>query len=300
MKKWKKYAYMLFIMFFIVLALLALANFYFDGFKNMQFTNILPFKEKFLVNFIFLYLIGLLLYLICYLKKEENKKTEQKKIEMAMKEELAKVKSELARYVAPPTMEIVEKIAKGKEVNTGEIINVTVLFSDIRGFTRFSENMNPDELFRVLNLYLSIQIQMVEKYDGVIDKLNGDEVMAVFYGEKMAENALNCALAIIKELREKELGMEREWIGVGIGINTGPAYLGPLGSENRKQFTLIGTTVNVAARLCGIAKKFEVLFGKSTEELIRDRSFYYQFIGNVSLKGLSVPFEVFRLDYRFN
>jgi len=210
-------------------------------------------------------------------------------------DELAKVKAELARYVSPPTMEIVEQLATGKEVPLGRLINVTVLFSDIRGFTTISENMHPDEVFKMLNLYLSIQIKAVEEYHGAIDKLSGDEVMAVFHGPHMAEEALKCATAIINRLQDLQYGEESGWIGVGIGINTGPAYSGPLGSESRKQFTVIGNTVNIAARLCGSAKKFEVLFGKNTQELITDKTFDYDYIGKLPLKGLSSPLDVFQL-----
>lgn len=210
-------------------------------------------------------------------------------------DEIAKVKAELARYVAPPTMEIVEEMVMGKKIHAGELVNITVLFSDIRGFTSISENMDPDELFKMLNLYLSIQIKAVEEYSGTVDKLSGDEVMAVFSGPDMAESALKCAMAIINHLQEQRPAGESDWIGVGIGINTGPAYLGPLGSESRKQFTHIGTTVNIAARLCGKAKKFEVLFGKTTQELVKDKAFNYRSTGNVPLKGLSAPIEVFQL-----
>jgi len=274
---------------FFILSLISIVFNSFESLRNIIFKYIDPFTVNIFMNFMFLYFIGLLLFTFYRLKKVEMEKRKLKD------EVLLKIRDEIARYVAPPTMEIVEKIATGKKVDTGEIVNVTILFSDIRGFTQIGENMNPDELFKVLNLCLSIQIQIVEKYHGIIDKLNGDEIMAVFHGPEATENALNCALEIIKNLRNPEFKMERDWIGVGIGINTGPAYLGPLGSESRKQFTLVGNTVNVAARLCGIAKKFEILFGNNTEELIKDKDFNYEFLGKVSLKGLSAPFEVFRL-----
>ncbi len=262
---------------------------------------------NFLKNFIFIYLLGLLWFAWKQWRQTEDKK---KKLDDAVRlisqiknatevkelyEELARVKSELARYVAPPTVEIVEEIITGKKARPGELINVTVLFSDIRDFTRISENMEPHEVFKMLNRNISIQLKTIEEHNGVVDKLSGDEIMAVFRGPEMAENAIKCAIAIINSFKERE-SPEGDWIGVGIGINTGPVYLGPLGSENRKQFTHIGTTVNIAARLCGQAKRFEVLFGKTTQELIADKGFNYSSMGNISLKGLSAPIEVFRLN----
>ena len=84
---------------------------------------------------------------------------------------------------------------------------------------------------------------------------------------------------------------------VGIGVNTGPAYLGSLGSETFKKFTAIGHTVNLAARLCGVAKKYQVLFTENTKKLIAGQNFNYESIGRVSFKGVAEPIEVFALKY---
>ena len=83
---------------------------------------------------------------------------------------------------------------------------------------------------------------------------------------------------------------------MGIGINTGPAYIGSVGSETRKDHTVVGTTVNVAARLCGYAQKFQVIFSESTKDLLTPGyDFDCQYVGKVNLKGLSAPLEVFEL-----
>jgi PAS domain S-box-containing protein len=210
-------------------------------------------------------------------------------------DDLGKVMSELSRYVSPPTMEVAEKVATGKEVGTGEIVDITVLFSDIRGFTRFTENMDPAEVFKMLNLYLSVQIKIVEEYHGIIDKLTGDEVMAVFTGPDMAMNALQCGGTIMKTLSNPQFQIGKEWIGVGIGINTGPAYIGSVGSETRKDHTVVGTTVNVAARLCGYAQKFQVILSENTKGLSAGSGFDCRSVGKVNLKGLRAPIEVFEL-----
>ena len=119
--------------------------------------------------------------------------------------------------------------------------------------------------------------------------------MAVFTGPDMAVNALQCGRAIMKTFSNPQFQIGKEWIGVGIGINSGPAYIGSVGSETRKDHTVVGTTVNVAARLCGYAQKFQVIFPKSTKDLAVGYNFDYGSVGQVNLKGLSVPIEVFEL-----
>ena len=208
---------------------------------------------------------------------------------------LSQTKSELSRYVSLSTIEMVEKSISGEIQKSGEARDVTVLFSDIRGFTTLSESMDPKKVFKMLNLYLSKQIKVIERYNGIIDKLAGDEVMAIFEGPDMAKNALNCGRAIIDALFESNKHIDDDWVGVGIGINTGPVYLGSIGSETIKDFTVVGNTVNVAARLCGSAKKFQVIFSEFTRSFIENEDFEYKSAGKISLKGISEQVEVFEL-----
>jgi adenylate cyclase len=135
----------------------------------------------------------------------------------------------------------------------------------------------------MLNLYLSKQIEVIENHGGIIDKLTGDEVMAVFEGPDMAKNALGCASAITRALRGLEAQQRNGWIGVGIGINTGPVYVGSIGSEKMKDYTVVGNTVNIAAKLCASARKFQVLFTESTKRLLARAKFSYQPVGEFSL-----------------
>jgi adenylate cyclase len=147
----------------------------------------------------------------------------------------------------------------------------------------------------MLNLYLSKQIKIIEDHHGIIDKLSGDEVMAIFEGPEMAKNALRSAAEIIKALRGADPRRIEEWVGVGIGINTGQVYVGSIGSETIKDFTVVGNTVNVAARLCGYAQKFQVIFSEYTRKFIEKDSFSYKTVGKVTLKGINNPIEVFEL-----
>ena len=119
--------------------------------------------------------------------------------------------------------------------------------------------------------------------------------MAVFEGVDMAQNALKSGSSIVKELCKEGFADEIDWIGVGIGINTGPVYIGSIGSETMKDYTVVGNTVNVSSRLCGYAKKLEVLFTESTLNSVRQEDFQYIQIGEKVFKGLSSPIKVFQL-----
>ena len=210
-------------------------------------------------------------------------------------DELAKTKAELSRYVSLSTLKMVEnKIHDVQAETLDRNAYVTILFSDIRGFTQISEGMAPADVFEKLNTNIGKQLRIIKKYQGIIEKLNGDEVMAVFEGPKMSDNALGCALEIIQELSKPKSNQESDLFNVGIGINTGNIYLGSLGNESFRDYTIIGTTVNIAARLCGLADELQVLFTKTTLTSLRQEQFCFQSIGKKMLKGLSKPIEVFK------
>jgi len=210
-------------------------------------------------------------------------------------DEIARTKSELARYVSLSTLDMVEKSSSREGIEIGQTRDVTVLFSDVRGFTHIAENMNPVDVFQTLNLCLSKQIEVVEAYHGIVDKLTGDEIMAVFEGPDMVRNALQSGKAIVNTLHNLELGGLADWTGVGIGINTGPVYIGSIGSQTMKDYTAVGTTVNIAARLCGYARKSQILFTADTKNLIHSAEFRYSSLGKISLRGLTSPIEAFEL-----
>ena len=213
----------------------------------------------------------------------------------ALNDELARTKAELTRYVSTSTVKLVERLTSGDSTMENRTANVTALFSDMRGFTNLSQDMAPEKVFEMLNLNLGKQIEVIEKFNGIIDKLSGDEVMAVFEGEDKVENALRCAAAIVEALSAISPKQGGEWTSVGIGINTGPVYWGSLGTISFKDFTVIGNTVNIAARLCGLADKFQILFTETTLSLIQKERFEFQSIGEKTLKGLSNPIEVFQM-----
>lgn len=211
----------------------------------------------------------------------------------AAHDQLSKMKAELSRYVSLSTVRMVEDMVADDQGPRTRMANVTVMFSDIRGFTELAADADPEAVFERLNDIIQKQIHVIENYHGIIDKLTGDEVMAIFEGPQMADNAIQCALRIVKDL-SREKWLDHCWSSVGIGINTGPVFIGSLGTESFRDYTMIGHTVNIAARLCGLAERFQVLCTKTTIDLIRGNSFQVESMGEKMVKGLSRPIELFR------
>ncbi|MHB8419174.1 MAG: adenylate/guanylate cyclase domain-containing protein [Myxococcales bacterium] len=176
----------------------------------------------------------------------------------------------LARFLPPV---LVDQVAKGEIQlqDAGELRPITVLFSDIRGFTSLAETSEPQEVVRMLKEYFELMAEVVFSHRGIVDKFIGDAVMALWGApeplEDSAERACRAALEMQTRLREfngQRLRASRAPIGVGIGINTGLAVVGLMGSSRRPEYTAIGDTVNVASRLCGLAGAGEVLISAET------------------------------------
>lgn len=191
----------------------------------------------------------------------------------------------LSKYVSKSTDNLVKK---GEIVNKSEKKHITVLFSDIRGFTSYSEKNPPELVISNLNKILQIQSEIVEKFEGDIDKFVGDELMAIFDDEFIA---VKCAYEIIKSVerinKEQGLGLH-----VGIGINSGEVIAGNIGSLNRLEYAVIGDTVNLGARLCSIAKANMILISESVNEKIKDKV-ETLLIENQHIKGKEKSINVF-------
>jgi len=180
------------------------------------------------------------------------------------------LKNRLSRYVGN---NLVEKLmnSKGGGLLDTERREVTVLFADIRSFTTMAESMSAEEVVRMLNQYFSVMVDIVFKNNGLLDKFVGDQLIAVFglvdASGKAAENAIRTAIemqAATKEMMKKRLQAGLELFEAGIGINTGNAIIGNIGSANRMDYTVIGDCVNVAARLEEMAMGGEIIIGEQT------------------------------------
>ncbi len=168
---------------------------------------------------------------------------------------------------------------------------VSVLFSDIRGFTSLSEKRSAEQVMQILNDYFDLQVNAIFSTQGTLDKFIGDAVMA-FWGapiedERHAENAVVTALIMVDNLLafRKTLPKELQDFDVGIGIHSGEAVVGMLGSKRRFDYTAIGDTVNLASRIEGVTKgRARVLVSQATKDLCEDK-FEFIYCGEFSVKG---------------
>jgi class 3 adenylate cyclase len=177
-----------------------------------------------------------------------------------------------ARYVAP---EVIEQMLMRPEENFMEMDrrNVTVLFADLRGFTRITQQLEPHVLQEMVNQFLSNTVDSIKKFGGTVDKFIGDEVMALFGAPvPLPDHPVRamCAAIDAQNKHNKTIQtweqLKRPTVGMGIGLTTGDAFIGNLGTLSRMEYTAIGHTVNLAARLCGAAGSGEIL---TTEECFR-------------------------------
>lgn len=169
---------------------------------------------------------------------------------------------QLAKYVSSSTLKSLSDSGSGRRVP------LTVLFSDIRGFTSFSEKRSPEQVVRSLNTILNSQTRLIHEMGGDVDKYVGDEIVSMFADEGHALNAVRAAVAVLKDMEEYASAYDD--LTVGIGINTGEVILGMVGSEERADFTVIGDDVNVASRLCAAAKPRQILITETTYRDVRD------------------------------
>ncbi|HEX6692610.1 MAG TPA: adenylate/guanylate cyclase domain-containing protein [Burkholderiales bacterium] len=203
--------------------------------------------------------------------------------------------AEFSRFVNP---HVVRQLLEQGGIKT-ERRDVTLLFSDIRGFTTLSETRTPEEVVDLINRYFTLQVEVVFRNGGTLDKYIGDCIMAIWGAPlddaQHAKNAVACALDMADALQafKKELGAEHLEFDVGIGLHSGPAVLGFIGSRKR-EYTAIGDTVNVASRIEGLTKdaKRRILVSKETKDLCGD-AFDFVSCGTFSMKGRAQPAELF-------
>ena len=208
------------------------------------------------------------------------------------------IKRAFTRYVA---REVVTEILKDpdKIVLTGERRDVTVLFCDVRGFTSISERLPPEEVVAMLNAFYTLMIDTTFKYDGTLDKFLGDGVMAVFgapiYHGDHSLRAVRTALAMqagMRELSARRVAEGKAPLTIGIGINAGDAVAGSVGTEARMEYTVVGDSVNLAARLESAAKPGQILIAGATYARVRD-AVQARALGPMKVKGKEEEIDVY-------
>jgi adenylate cyclase len=194
-------------------------------------------------------------------------------------------------------------LAGDNESLRGTSKEVTVFFSDIRDFTAFSEGHTPEEVVEMLNEYFEIMVGIVTRSGGVVDKFIGDAIMAVWgaprSSETDAESAMGACLEMRKALADlnlRRLGRGKTPIRIGMGLHTGNAISGTIGSTERMEYTVIGDTVNMAARIEAATKSFgtDLLISAITAERMTGK-FLMEKAGDVEVKGKSEPLSLFKV-----
>jgi adenylate cyclase len=210
----------------------------------------------------------------------------------------------LERYVSKNLVkEVLENPESYYSSLRGARVPVTILFSDLVGFTTLSERADPEALVSQLNEYLARMTSVVFNNGGTLDKFIGDAIMAVWGNVRsfgMAQDAKNCARAALgmrhelRQLNEQWRGEGRMGLGMGIGINQGEVIVGNIGSHERMDPTVIGDSVNLASRLEGLTRIYgvDILIGATAAELVRDE-FHLRSVARVQVKGKTKPVDVF-------
>jgi class 3 adenylate cyclase len=210
------------------------------------------------------------------------------------------IKRAFSRYVA---REVVDEILKDPEqiALTGERREVTVLFCDIRGFTAMAEGLPPEAVVELLNAFYDLMIETTFKHDGTLDKFLGDGVMAVFgaplYRPDHALMAARTALAMqgaIRELGARRVAAGKSALDVGIGLNAGEVIAGTIGTDERMEYTVVGDSVNLAARLEACAGPGEILVSAEMRARL-DGAVRARPLGRFNVKGRDEAVEVWKL-----
>jgi class 3 adenylate cyclase len=204
------------------------------------------------------------------------------------------IKETFGRYLSQRVVDEILTSPKGHQIG-GSRKTVTVLMSDLRGFTSQSENQDPEKMVQLLNRYLGKMSKIILKYDGIIDEIIGDAILAVFGAPESHDNDPERAVACAIEMQNCLSDLNREItptgalpLEMGIGINTGQVIVGNIGSELRMKYGIVGDTVNRASRIESNSIGGQVLIGRATFDIVKDMVTSHP-PRNLMMKGIKKP-----------
>jgi adenylate cyclase len=213
-------------------------------------------------------------------------------LEAKVKEHVEQLRryNELRRYLSPKLSEII--LSSGNTLGAEPKRKMmTVVFSDIRNFSSFTESLEPEELFPLMDKYLSEMTRIIHKYDGTLNKIIGDGLL-IFFGDPIfMEDHAERAVKMAVDMQKKVAELKDEWsqyghdLGIGIGINTGYMTVGNIGSDIHKDYTVIGNQVNVASRLESLAKAGQVLISQRTYSRVK-QLVEVEPVGKIQVQGI--------------
>lgn len=208
--------------------------------------------------------------------------------------QLDRVRRNLARYISPRLRRLIEQSCSGGQLPPQQR-EVCILFSDIRGFTALSQTIPAPMLFSTISRQLGAQVDVVYRHRGYVDKFGGDGIMAVFDSDSMAWDACRCALEIMR-LTESMHSEDEPPMPVGVGIHMGTVVEGNIGSGEHLDFSVIGNTVNLAARLCGYAHSRDIIVSEHVREAVgEDPELRFVEPQQAHIRGLRKPIRLYRL-----
>lgn len=209
--------------------------------------------------------------------------------------EIEQVRRYLNRYISSKTQRMVEAYSLTGLLPTPERHHVCVMFTDIRGFTALSRESDLEDLFARVSSHLGRQVDMVYRYGGYIDKFGGDGLMAIFDGDDMTVRACRCALEIMGTIQKKD-DKGQQSLPLGIGIHTGPVLIGNIGSEEHLDYSALGETVNLAARLCNNAESMNVDVSEAVVIAAKgDNDLHFTEPRAVVIRGFDEPVSVYKI-----
>jgi len=212
---------------------------------------------------------------------------------------LERMRNVLKQYLSKRTLEVVEGASVTGTLPPPQEQDLAICFTDMRGFTAFSEDTEPTRLFSLISALLAEQVNMIHEYGGYVDKFGGDGVMAIFDGPDMALQSCLCALSILDIARVKHSEGLEEIGRVGIGIHVGRAVIGNIGSPEHLDYSAIGSAVNLAARLCGEAQATSIAVSKSVRDAVGcDNRLRFHSERQVPIRGIKGPVTVYTLSRR--
>lgn len=210
------------------------------------------------------------------------------------------VRNMFSKYLSPDIAEYI--LENPEQLELGGIESeLTIMFLDIRGFTALSENFHPNDIVKFLNSFFTSMVDIIFSHKGTLDKFLGDGLLAIFGApvkyEGHAKKAVEAAIKMvehIKKYNKDRRSWGKEEMHIGIGINTGKAIIGNIGSKQRAEYTVIGDTVNTCSRIEGLTSKEEILISQKTYDLIKD-DFECEFVGEKKVKNKKYPIKIYKV-----
>jgi adenylate cyclase len=223
-------------------------------------------------------------------------------LEERVAEQLAQIEriGRLQRFLAPQVAQMIASSDPSDSLLASHRREVTVLFCDLRGFTAFTEASEPEEVMGVLREYHENLGELIFRYEGTLERFLGDGIMIVFNDPIPCDDHTERAVRLALDMRERVDELAKQWarvghvLGFGIGIASGYATLGQVGFEHRREYTAIGSVINLASRLCDEAKAGQIVISQRAFSAV-ERSVGASHIGQLSLKGFNRPIDAYEV-----